>query len=85
MRYVEVAGTPYEPASRTPSDEAITGRLPALDVGIFVHDRGAQVAAVEYHDVCGPGLRIEVHERRDQDAEEQAEVSPPAPEYILMM
>ena len=48
--------------------------LPALDVGIFVHDQGAEVAAVEHHDVGRAGFGIEVHEGADQDAEGQTQV-----------
>ena len=43
-------------------------------MGIFVHDQGAQVAAVEHHDVGRAGFGIEVHEGADQDAEGQAQV-----------
>jgi len=43
-------------------------------VGILVDDEGAEVAAVEHHDVGQAVFRIEVDEGADQDAEGQAEV-----------
>ena len=43
-------------------------------MGIFVHDQGAEVAAVEHHDVGHPVLGVEVDERADQDAERQSQV-----------
>jgi hypothetical protein len=49
--------------------------FPALDMWIFVDDQRAEVAAAEHHDVRGAGLRIEVHERADQDAEGQSQVA----------
>ena len=42
--------------------DVVLAVFPALDVGIFVDDQRAQVAAVEHHDVRGPGLGVEVNE-----------------------
>ena len=49
--------------------EADTGYIPALDVGLLVHDQGAEVPRVEHEDVRGLGRRVELHERADQDTE----------------
>ena len=54
--------------------DVVLSIFPALHVGIFVHDQGAEVAAVEHHDVGYPVLGVEVDERRDQDAEGQSQV-----------
>ena len=43
--------------------------VPALDVGLFVHDQGAEVPRVEHDDTRGLGYRVEEHERADQDTE----------------
>jgi hypothetical protein len=43
--------------------------VPALDVGLLVHDQGAEVPRVEHDDVGGLGRHIEHHEGADQDAE----------------
>ena len=41
--------------------------VPALHVGLFVHDQGAEVPRVEHDDVSDLGLNVEVHEGADQD------------------
>jgi hypothetical protein len=43
--------------------------VPALHVGLLVHDQGAEVSRVEHDDVGGLGGHIEHHEGADQDAE----------------
>ena len=43
--------------------------VPALDVGTFVHDQGAEVPRVEHDDVRYLVDRVEEHERADQDTE----------------
>ena len=40
--------------------DVVLAVFPRLDMGIFVHDQRAEVAAVEHHDVRGAGLGIEV-------------------------
>jgi len=42
--------------------------VPALHVGLLVHDQGAEVPRVELDDVGGLGGHIEHHEGADQDA-----------------
>lgn len=43
--------------------------VPALDVGLFVHDQGAEVPRVEQDDVRYLVDRVEEQERADQDTE----------------
>jgi len=54
--------------------DVVLAVFPRLDVGLFGDDEGAEVAAVEHHDVGGALFGVEVHERRHQNAERQTEV-----------
>jgi hypothetical protein len=40
--------------------------VPLAYVRTLVHNQGTEVPRVEQDDVGGPGIRVEVHERRDQ-------------------
>ncbi len=43
--------------------------VPALDVGLLVHDEGAEVPRVEHDEVGRLAVRVEPHEGADQDAQ----------------
>ncbi len=43
--------------------------VPALDVGLFVHDQGAEVPRVEHDDIRNLVGGVEEHEGADQDTE----------------